>query len=180
MDVKIASTQSAAAIPLPYAMMLLGEALILFQYIFSMYFFTMAARLRAFNSDFMKQFDNEHEFAFPERPKRPQYGYPDCGNGYYSKKLSYAAWFDMNNGQRVQLNFLEQLPIVMVSTLVGGFAFPWVAFAFQLVFFIGRLLYSFGYTKCGPSARVPGAMLCNVTVLGAPCLAVASVVYLLI
>ena len=60
MDVKLASTQSASAIPLPNAMVFLGAALIIFQYVMSIYFFTMAERLKAFNSDFMKQFDEQH------------------------------------------------------------------------------------------------------------------------
>ena len=81
----------------------------------------------------------------------------------------------MNNGQRVQLNFLEQLPLVIVSTVIGGIAYPWWAFSFQMAFSIGRLLFSIGYTKCGPTARIPGALMCDLILLAGPCLAIASV-----
>jgi hypothetical protein len=54
----------------------------------------------------MKQFAKEHAEAFGGQ-KQTQFGYPDSGNGRYAKKLPYLDWYDMNNGQRAQINFLE-------------------------------------------------------------------------
>ena len=63
-----------------------------------MYFFTMAARLKAFSKEFMAQFNEVHREAFGK--DAPEYGYPDTGNGRYAKNLSYEMWVRMNNGQR--------------------------------------------------------------------------------
>ena len=72
--------------------------LIAIQYILTSYFVTMRARVKVFNKEFMAQFDQEHKNALGQSASVPKFGYPDCGNGYYAKKLSYADWFYMNNG----------------------------------------------------------------------------------
>ena len=36
-----------------------------------------------------KHFGEEHAKAFPDGSKPPKGGYPDTGNGIYSKKLTY-------------------------------------------------------------------------------------------
>lgn len=33
-------------------------------------------------------------------------GYPDSGNGWYSKNLNYEQWYEFNNGQRAHANFV--------------------------------------------------------------------------
>ena len=76
----------------------------------------------------MKKFDDVHRKAFGATSKVPKMGYPDCGDGYYSKKLTYANWFKMNNGQRAQLNYSEQLPFILTTTLIGGVYYPWSTF----------------------------------------------------
>ena len=68
-------------------------------------------------------------------------GYPDLGNGWYGSQLSYKGWFELNHAQRIHYNFLEQLSIVLVSTLIGGLLQPWVAVGFGILYFIGRILY---------------------------------------
>ena len=78
--------------------MLIVVCLLVMQYAFTMYFFTMAARIRVFTVEFMDQFKQMHCVAFPHRPEPPQWGYPDTGNGFYGKKLSYEHWYNMNNG----------------------------------------------------------------------------------
>ena len=67
----------------------------------------MRARTQCLDSEVMSQFTEEHALAFGGAATVPKMGYPDCGDGYYSKKLSYANWFKMNNGQRAQLNYFE-------------------------------------------------------------------------
>lgn len=74
------------------------------------------------------------------------------------------------------MNFLEQLPFILVVSIVAGIVYPWITFAFQLTFIIGRILFSIGYTKCGPGARVPGALIMDVVILGVFGLSIASLV----
>ena len=71
---------------------------LLIQYAATMYFLTMAARIKVFTKEFMAHFAETHANAFPKRPVPPQWGYPDTGNGFYSKRLSYKDWYNMNNG----------------------------------------------------------------------------------
>lgn len=52
-------------------------------------------RRTKFSSEFMeKNFGNLHLKEMKE--KIPRGGYPDCGNGVYSDKLSYKDWFYFN------------------------------------------------------------------------------------
>jgi len=48
-------------------------------------------------------------------------GYPDCGNGVYSQKLSYKQWFDFNLAVRTHMNFIEIVTPAIVMILIGGF-----------------------------------------------------------
>ena len=92
-------------------------------------------------------------------------GYPDCGSGWYSKELSYKDWYILNCGQRCQLNFLEQLPIIMVSALISGIGYPKETFYLCLTYCIARLMYSFGYMQ-SPKMREPGAILQDLVLFG--------------
>ena len=114
----------------------------------------------------MRKFDEEHQKAFG-LPKAPQYGYPDSGNGRYAKQLPYADWYKMNNGQRAQINFLEQITFILVCSLVASLSFPEYAFWLQIGFIVGRFLFTVGYTSSGPNARLPGALIMDVCILAA-------------
>ena len=81
-----------------YQYVLFGTTSIIITYVISMYRFTMGARLAVFRRSHMRQFDELHQKEFPLQPKAPDMGYPDCGTGYYSKKLPYADWFKINCG----------------------------------------------------------------------------------
>ena len=63
----------------------------------------------------------------------------------------------MNNGQRVQLQFLEQLPFILVAVIFAGFNFPWLTAGLQIAYIIFRKLYTISYTtlSCGPKWRWP-------------------------
>ena len=80
----------------------------------------------------------------------------------------------MNCGQRVQINFLEQLHFVILFTLVSGVHFGLYAFVSQVGYFIGRLLFAIGYTKYGPNARIIGAILMDICLLAVIVLACMS------
>jgi len=54
------------------------------------------ARAKYFTKDRLSMFNKEHKDAgLGETPAK--LGFPDAGNGRYSRVLSYAAWLDFNN-----------------------------------------------------------------------------------
>ena len=118
---KINSYQVADPQKLPYSSgvtwVLLFVCLLAVQYFLTMYLVTMRARMRTLTKDHMKQFAKEHSEAYGGQ-KPPQFGYPDSGNGRFAKKLPYLDWYDMNNGQRAQINFLEQITFVVGLALI--------------------------------------------------------------
>ena len=89
----------------------------------------------------------------------PQFGYPDAGNGFYSEQIDYSSWFWLNNGQRVQQHFLENLTFIAVTTFVSALAFPYLTFVTQLIYGVSRLIFSMGYYNKGPSGRIIGLVM---------------------
>ena len=140
-------------------------SLILLQYVLTIYMVTMRARIQCFNGEFMKQFNEEHSKAFPGQERAPQYGYPDSGCGYFGKKLTYANWLKMNNGQRCQINFLEQITFAITTGLITAFAYPVYAFWGLVAWFVGRLFFTIGYTTKGPQGRLVGALTMDFAML---------------
>ena len=111
--------------------------------------------MKTFNKEFMSQFEAEHVACFPKQ-KITGGGYPDCGSGIYSQKLSYKAWFDFNCAQRAQGHFLEYLNYYMVAITIGAFGnyiTGWMTLGGSLAILIGRFAFSLGYAKFGPSSR---------------------------
>ena len=123
----------------------------------------MGARTKVFTADFMKQFDKEHQAAFGKNAA--DMGYPDTGCGRYSKKLAYQDWYAMNNGQRAQMNSLEQLTLVVLLPLVAGIVYPLPAMVLQCSYIVGRFLFGFAYTSKGPNARLYGIAFMYLSVL---------------
>ena len=119
----------------------------------------MGARLKAFRGEILKKFVDSHQEAFPKEDKVPKNGYPDCGQGRYSEALDYKQWFLFNTAQRIHLNYLEHLPIVVIFTLVGGLHCATGAAISGVLWTIARFLYAEGYTKKGPKGRVVGAVI---------------------
>lgn len=128
----------------------------------------MRARIKVFTKEFMQTFAKEHAEAFPDRPNPPQFGYPDTGNGRYGKALPYLDWYDMNNGQRVQINFLEQITFIIGMSVIAALQkdCTWYAFGFLAAYSCGRLIFTFGYTMAGPGGRLAGAILMDLAILG--------------
>ena len=133
------------------------------QYVITIYAVTMKTRLRVFNPEFMEQFKTEHSEAFPDQ-KMPQYGYPDCGNGRYGKKLAYADWYAMNNAQRAQGNFLEQITFITGMSIVSAIGYPWISFALFATYQLGRMIFTICYAKSGPNSRIAGALLMDLAI----------------
>ena len=124
MSIKLIDPAASTKMPTEFAYVLIGLGALAIQYIFTQYIFTMRARISVFRRGFMRQFDDIHAKAFPGKTKAPEFGYPDTGCGYYSKKLPYADWLKMNNGQRAQINFLEQITFQLVSCLIVSICYP--------------------------------------------------------
>ena len=104
-------------------------------------------RAKTYTQEYLnKNFLEEHIKAFPKETKLPKQGYPDMGCGYYSSKLTYKQWFEMNIAQRVHWNFLEQVLIVVFLLLVAGLKHPAWAFYLGVAFSVGRILNAIGYT----------------------------------
>ena len=133
-------------------------------YIVVAYAITMRIRMQVFDRKFMEQFDKEHAEAFGTEgfgssKQAPEFGFPDSGNGRFAKKLPYADWFRMNNGQRCQVNFLEHITFAILGPVVGGFAYAWWGLGCAILIFVGRLIFTIGYSIGGPGWRIPGALL---------------------
>ncbi len=92
------------------------------------------------------------------------------GTGRYSQLLPYKDWLDLNNAQRVHLNFNEQIGIIIPFTLIAGLKYPRVAAYLGVGYFVSRLLYGIGYTK-KPDARLPGFLGIGLTTLALAVLA---------
>ena len=65
----------------------------------------------------------------------------------------------MNNGQRVQINFLEHITFAVIGPAIAGLAFPRLALPCAILIFVGRLLFTIGYTTGGPGGRIYGALM---------------------
>ena len=100
-----------------------------------------------------------HNALFPWNSKSPEFGYPDMGNGYFSKRLPYADWYRMNNAQRCQVNFLEHLTFAVLAPLIIALSYPQAGFVIAAGIFIGRFLFTAAYSTKGPGARLPGALI---------------------
>ena len=85
------------------------------------------------------------------------------GMGRYSERLSYKDWFEFNKGQRIHYNYLESLTPVVFWLLIAGTYYTWVAVAFGAAYIFGRIVYHIGYSRSGPSGRVAGLIICQIT-----------------
>ena len=101
----------------------LGVIAIIYCYIFTTYLITMSQRRFTFNGQFMKQF-KEINMKDLKKERAGELGYPDTGSGRYSEKLTYEDWFVFNCAQRCQMNFFEQLPIVLICAAISSLRYP--------------------------------------------------------
>lgn len=99
------------------------------------------------------------------------------GNGYYSRNLTYAQWYELNNGQRAHYNYLEWIASCLVFLLIGGLYFPIPAASIGLGVIVARFIYAAGYASGGPKGRYVGALANDLLVLAQFVLAVISSIY---
>ena len=129
------------------------------QYVVTVYAVTMRTRISIYRRRFMSKFDELHKKTMPQSAKAPEFGYPDTGNGYYSKRLPYPEWFKMGNAQRCQINFLEHLNYVILAPLLISLSHTTAALVVAVMIFFGRFIFTVSYYTGGPSARLPGALI---------------------
>mmetsp|Transcript_34288 Transcript_34288/g.24795 ORF Transcript_34288/g.24795 Transcript_34288/m.24795 type:complete len:108 (+) Transcript_34288:227-550(+) len=98
---------------------------------------------------------------------------PDSGDGRYSEKLPHAQWAEFNSRNRAHMNFVEFLPIYVITLLSGGFVFPMWSMIFGYILVAARLVYMISYVSCGPSARIPASAISN---FGTLALVIGSIV----
>jgi uncharacterized membrane protein YecN with MAPEG domain len=122
-------------------------------------------RKRFFPKEFMeKEFGEEHKKYFGT--EIGQGGYPDMGNGLYSRKLSYQQWYEFNVAQRTHLNFVENIGLIIPLVLIAGLVLSVPAAILGATYFLGRLLYTIGYRSGGPKGREIGAVLAFLSLFG--------------
>ena len=152
-------------LPENYGLVLLSSVAVAIQCFLVGFTVAEGKRKQYFNKEFLeKNFGEEHKKEFGTTV--PKFGYPDHGSGRFSQKLSYKAWFELNNAQRCHQNFLESVALLIFAVLISGLIFPKAAAIIGAIHFVGRIFYILGYTtKGGADNRLIGAGLAHGTTL---------------
>ena len=74
-------------------------------------------------------------------------GYPDDGNGRYTKQKMYPDWYFMNIVKRQSSNNLENIVLVAPFSLVNGMFLPYPTIALLSTYIVGRYFYNDGYLE---------------------------------
>jgi uncharacterized membrane protein YecN with MAPEG domain len=118
-------------------------------------FLPMGTREKFFTKEFFEK-------NFPEELKKNEidlkHGYPDVGSGFYAQKLPHDQWKEINNLQRVHMNFLETITPAVVTMLISGLVYTRITIILQVAYIIGRILFLVGYKKSGPKGRLVGML----------------------
>jgi hypothetical protein len=72
-------------------------------------------------------------------------GWPDMGNGRYTKAAGYKAWMTINKGQRVYLNYTENIQQLTASMIIGGLFMPITITVWSGIYILARLGYICAY-----------------------------------
>ena len=144
-------------LPAEYPLVLLACVILCIECFFMGMIFVAPARFGLFNKEFMSQFKEEHEAAFPGT-EPANGGFPDCGDGRYSAKLPYKDWINFNNAMRVHQNFIEMLPVILTILCIGGLFLPKITMWVGFINAGARIIYAIMYVKKGSNARVIGAV----------------------
>lgn len=121
-------------------------------------------RKSIFNLDFMKKhFGAEHKKATGQEIQAG--GYPDMGEGRYSKKLSETQWLELANAQRGHGNYTEWITLQYAIYLIAGLFTPVFTLYCLIATIVGRFVYTFGYKVYGPNGRMVGAAIYELPLL---------------
>ena len=86
----------------------------------------------------------------------PKGAYPDMTDGRHMSKLDYSTWLEYACAQRAHHNYVEGLPLALLTGAIAGLHFPCFATGALIVNIIGRQLYCSGYRNAGPQGRLRG------------------------
>ena len=120
-----------------------------------------------------KHFGTEHEKISGKSV--PKGGYPDCGNGLHSQKLTYGQWFQFNLAQRNAKNYLENVTGFCFCLVVLAIVWPRVAFILGMSQLVCRTGFLITYSKA-PAMRLYFAPLMMLSMFGAYLVAAAACV----
>ena len=148
---------TALVVPQQFPVTLFFTAVICFECFLIGFVFGGAPRFKYFSKEFMAQFKEEHEDAFPGTEPAVG-GHPDSGEGRYADKLPYKDWVEFNNRQRVHQNFVEMLPLIVTTLVIGGLFVPRVAMWVSIIHATARILYTCMYALKGGNSRIIGAV----------------------
>jgi hypothetical protein len=164
----MAATNLSAIVPKEYGYVLLAVLAAAAQVVTTGMFHVGRARRAAFDEAFWnttegKDLNEAHKKEF--QASIGHGGYPDMGNGRYSSKLSYGAWYKFNCAQRAHYNLIEMATSIIVFIVVAGFYFPTFAAGCGAFWVVGREIYSFGYISGGANGRMVGAGISDLALL---------------
>lgn len=121
-------------------------------------------RRSIFSRKFMKKhFGEEHKQVTGQEIQAG--GYPDMGEGRYSKKLPQEKWIELRNAQRAHQNYKEWITIQIALYMVAALFTPTFTFWSCVSTIIGRILYTGGYKMFGPKGRTLGAAIYEIPLL---------------
>ena len=116
--------------PVEFPYIILASVLLCIECLLFSYW-TVKERRRLFTREWLAdKFEEEHMQAVSEDDKGEipieisPGGFPDCGEGRYSEKLTYKDWLIFNQTHRVHVNFVESLPAIITILLVSGLSLP--------------------------------------------------------
>ena len=90
--------------------------------------------------------------------------------------MPYRDLIKLQNAFRINANYLEHLPHIVMFSLASGLYFPQLALVCVWTIALARIFYSIGYTRGGPSGRIFGAvifLLCSLVMLFASVMSAA-------
>ena len=119
-------------------------------------FFANRLRSRIFNKEYMVQFNSAHQTEM--KSDAPVGGYPDMGNGYFSKKLSYHDWFVFQNERESYKDFVDSITTLVFCSLIAGLIASWLTTVFLWIHIASRLLKEYAVRRLRPDSR-RGAVL---------------------
>ncbi|KAF8794031.1 microsomal glutathione S-transferase 3-like [Argiope bruennichi] len=95
------------------------------------------------------------------------FGYGLGANVFFARKrfgIKYPAMYSDTNMQfncmqRVHANYLEMFPTFLALLFCGGLAHPFYCAIAGLIYLLGRLVYSIGYSSGDPQKRLFGLFM---------------------
>ena len=137
-------------LPVEYPLILLSVSLLCFECWFIGMFISNYGRHTTFTKEFMAQFEEEHKEAIGKEQPEGSGGFPDCGEGRYSEKLTYEQWSRYCYFFRAHNNFVEQLPVIAGILAFSGLFLPKTSMIVGFFNVVSRIVYTAAYIKKGP------------------------------